>query len=220
MKMKTRFLSIFMCLVMLLSLAPNLYANAESTSYSRYMLNDGTIVEKYIDNSSNSIIERTTASDNSTIVKLISNGNTEIYNGNINYKLLKISLFEPENLNNALTRGVDVHSSNFKHIFLSSNRATVTRAQVIQGTAVVAAVLGANIGLNILDCYSIASTITGFVTNSNKVYSCEIYENVYIVNFSYDNVYYTHCYHENVQYYDSGNHIIGSEVSTYERVGG
>lgn len=220
MKIKTRFLSIVMCLVMFLSFLPTLHANAESIPYSHYMLDDGTIVETYIDNSSNSIIERITASDNSTVVKLTANGNTVEYKGNINYNLLKISLYQPENLNNALPRGVDVHSTNFKHLFMSSNKATVTQAQIIGGASAIAGAIGAYLSIDIKLCIKIGRTIATIVEKNSKVYSCEIYENVYQVNFSYDNEYYTHCYHENVQYYDSGNHIISSEVSTYERVGG
>ena len=51
-------------------------------------------------------------------------------------------------------------------------------------------------------------------------YRMVIYTNYYEVLFSYDNVYYTHCYHEIISSYDSGNHLIGTNIDYYQAIGG
>lgn len=125
------------------------------------------------------------------------------------------------------TRGADIGSdisgSQYKHISISSNTATLNNSalsQIVKGGIGT----GASIIIGLINVPAgIAASIASFLYSSILALSpskVTIAQSVYEVLFTYDNVYYTHCYHEMIKSYDSGGHLVDTTKMYKQAIGG
>lgn len=119
--------------------------------------------------------------------------------------------------------GKDISGSQYKHVSISSNTATLNNSalsQIIQGGIGT----GASIIISLINAPAeIATSIASFLYNSILASSpskVTVAQSVYEVLFTYDNVYYTHCYHEIIKSYDSGGHLIDTTKMYKQIIGG
>lgn len=122
------------------------------------------------------------------------------------------------------TRGSDIGSdltgSQYKHIYISSNTATINNSAISQiaqggigtGASIIIGLINAPAG--------VATSIATFIYSSILALSpskVTIDQSLYEVRFAYDDVYYTHCYHEIIKSYDSGGHLVDT-TKMYKQV--
>lgn len=119
--------------------------------------------------------------------------------------------------------GSDISGSQYKHIFISSNTATLNNSalsQIVQGGIGT----GASIIIGLINVPAgIATSIASFLYSSILALSpskVSVAQSVYEVLFTYDNVYYTHCYHEIIKSYDSGGHLVDTTKMYKQVIGG
>lgn len=118
--------------------------------------------------------------------------------------------------------GSDITGSQYKHIYMSSQTATLNNSamsQIIQGgigtaTSIIVGMISTPAGIAV----SIASFIySAILTLSPSKITVD--QSLYEVRLTYDDAYYTHCYHEIIKSYDSGGHLVDTTKMYKQAVG-
>ena len=118
--------------------------------------------------------------------------------------------------------GSDINGSQYKHIYMSSQTATLNNSamsQIIQGgigiaTSIIVGMISTPAGIAV----SIASFIySAILTLSPSKITVD--QSLYEVRLTYDDAYYTHCYHEIIKSYDSGGHLVDTTKMYKQAIG-
>lgn len=136
---------------------------------------------------------------------------------------LKLATSKSAPQTRSATVGSDVTGSQYKHVFVSNLSYTIDNSAIAQieigGVEAAASLLIAKFALPGGTAVTIGSFAYSVITAFSPS-KMVIKQSLYEIHFTYDNSYYTHCYHDTMYSYDSGGHLVDTQITYYQAVGG
>lgn len=240
MKILKNYISIVMAMIMTLTLPFSAFANTTAvqtremissmvnTLTINYKLEGDTIIETTsfidVDNEYVEILRSVEKDGSGRLVYEKGNESIIIELLNQNYNVFIDLVNLPVTIQ---SRGSDIGSevsgSQYKHLYISSDTATInnsTLSQIAQGgVGALASIIVGSINTPMSVAVSIATFLyTSILTASPSKVIIE--QSLYEVRLSSDDAYYTHCYHEIISSYDSGGHLIDTTKMYKQVIGG
>lgn len=121
------------------------------------------------------------------------------------------------------TIGGEITGTQYKHVYISSNTATLDNSALNQiiagGIGTGASIIAGLFSMPASIAISIATYIYGSLSTLSPA-KVVVSQSVYEVLFTLDNGYYTHCYHETIKSYDSSNKLIDTTLMYKQSIGG